>query len=293
MALKSTEEERAILRARSAVQRFPVVEWRQRTEDFHKRSINSSRHIAGPDAWRESDCDGGGPIVMAETDDWNPIHQAYPSQPDWDSRSRTSVLDSPQIQTPGTPGQWSHDQPSPNDAAAYTPPRLLHPSEGSGDDYFSRHSHAPSEASQGGYDNFLERANRTIARDQRHVPDPFLDVNNAAPSRPFGSHSRVSSVESIASIVDEKSNSPLNKAIASASPILLCFQDFISDNDTVHRCRRRRCGRFRSKTAKPEQQKFRARALYREVPRQKRGGILWQSPQGQIVQCSKCSVVST
>ena len=39
MALKSTEEERAMLRARSAVQRFPVVEWRRRTEDFHKRSI--------------------------------------------------------------------------------------------------------------------------------------------------------------------------------------------------------------------------------------------------------------
>ncbi|KAG8911787.1 Cell wall alpha-1,3-glucan synthase ags1, partial [Tulasnella sp. 417] len=36
LALKSTEEERAILRARSAVQRFPVVEWRQKTEDFHR-----------------------------------------------------------------------------------------------------------------------------------------------------------------------------------------------------------------------------------------------------------------
>lgn len=69
MTLKSTEEERAILRARSAVQRFPVVEWRQRTEDFHKRSINTSRSIAGPNAWRESDCDGAGLRHMADTDD--------------------------------------------------------------------------------------------------------------------------------------------------------------------------------------------------------------------------------
>lgn len=36
-ALKSTKKERAVLRARSAVQRFPVLEWRQRTEDLHKR----------------------------------------------------------------------------------------------------------------------------------------------------------------------------------------------------------------------------------------------------------------
>lgn len=51
LALKSTEEERAILRARSAVQRFPVVEWRQRLEDFQKRSITMSRSVAGEHAW--------------------------------------------------------------------------------------------------------------------------------------------------------------------------------------------------------------------------------------------------
>src|SRR6267378_7670729 len=65
MALKSSEKERAILRARSAVQRFPVVEWRQRMEDFHKRSINNSRSIAGANAWRESDCNGGNLRPMA------------------------------------------------------------------------------------------------------------------------------------------------------------------------------------------------------------------------------------
>ncbi|KAG6819041.1 hypothetical protein H0H93_016019, partial [Arthromyces matolae] len=41
-ALKSTSQERAILRARSAVQRFPVIEWRQKIDDFHKRSIAAS-----------------------------------------------------------------------------------------------------------------------------------------------------------------------------------------------------------------------------------------------------------
>ena len=46
-ALKSTQKERQLLRARSAVQRFPVVEWRQRTKDFRKKSINASRKIAG------------------------------------------------------------------------------------------------------------------------------------------------------------------------------------------------------------------------------------------------------
>ena len=48
MALKSTDQERQLLRARSAVQRFPVVEWRQRTEDFHSRGITASRSIADP-----------------------------------------------------------------------------------------------------------------------------------------------------------------------------------------------------------------------------------------------------
>ncbi|KAH9484208.1 Cell wall alpha-1,3-glucan synthase mok13 [Psilocybe cubensis] len=214
MALKSTEEERAILRARSAIQRFPVVEWRQRMEDFHKRSINNSRSIAGPNAWRESDCDGGGLRPMADTDDWDPIAQAQPTQPEWDARS---FNDGPQVHTPGSPAQWSQESLTPG--GEHTP---RSGNQYSDDDYFAHHqrgsvapSLAPSMAdSPGGYNNFLERANRTIAKDQKHVPDPFLDPG-LAPSRPFGSHSRVSSVESISSIVEEKSNSPLNKAIAS------------------------------------------------------------------------------
>lgn len=51
LALRSTQDERAILRARSAVQRFPVVEWRQRLEDFQKRSITVSRSLAGENAF--------------------------------------------------------------------------------------------------------------------------------------------------------------------------------------------------------------------------------------------------
>lgn len=46
-ALKSTNEERAILRARSALQRFPVLEWRSRMENMHRRSIKASRKYAG------------------------------------------------------------------------------------------------------------------------------------------------------------------------------------------------------------------------------------------------------
>lgn len=219
MALKSTEEERAILRARSAVQRFPVVEWRQRMEDFHKRSINTSRHLAGSNAWRESDCDGAGVGVMADTDDWNPVHQAHPTQPDWDAQS---VADGPH--TPGSPGQWGHDPMTPGQHGL-APPRLLSnngsrssmDSDVGGNDYFTQQSRgstlAGTPGTPDGFGNFLDRANRAIGKDQRHVPDPFMDDNLVAPNRPFGSHSRVSSVESISTIVDEKQNSPLNKAV--------------------------------------------------------------------------------
>ncbi|PCH38049.1 glycosyltransferase family 5 protein [Wolfiporia cocos MD-104 SS10] len=232
MALKSTEEERAILRARSAVQRFPVVEWRQRMEDFHKRSITMSRNLAASNAWRPSDAQlPAGHYTIAETDDWDPEHQADPSQPEWDSRSADGspgtpgspgqwTPNSPGQWTPNSPGQWSQDTLAPGESHL-SAPRALHDARSprasfstdvpeNDSDYFSQHAH--STESRQDFGNFLEKANRTIARDQKHVPDPFLD---AGPSRPFGAHSRVSSVESISSIVDEKQNSPLNKAIAS------------------------------------------------------------------------------
>ena len=218
MALKSTEEERAILRARSAVQRFPVVEWRQRMEDFHKRSINTSRSIAGANAWRESDCDGAGLRPMADTDDWDPVAQAYPTQPEWDTRSVNDQSLSPHLHTPYSPGQGgSTDSLTPQGEFGYKQPN--------DSEYFTA-QHRASVAtvnSSGGYNNFLERANRTIGKDQKSVPDPFLDGGGLQPNRPFGAHSRVSSVESISSIVSEKSNSPLNKAIASVS----CFPFYV------------------------------------------------------------------
>ena len=205
MALKSTEEERAVLRARSALQRFPVVEWRQRMEDFHKRSITTSRTVAGSNAWRESDCDNGVLPAMADTDDWNPVNQIDPTQPEWDIRS---VSDSPQSHIPGSPGQWNQDMLSPGDGT-----RLVSETHSGdpADGYFTPRGSVAEGT--GGYNTFLERVNRTISKDHAHVPDPFAD--GLTPNRPFGSHSRVSSVESISSIVEEKSNSPLNKAIAS------------------------------------------------------------------------------
>ena len=246
MALKSTEEERAMLRARSAVQRFPVVEWRQRMEDFHKRSITASRTIAGPNAWRPSDAAFNPDAYRSqqEPSSWEPEYQAYPSQPDWDSRSiADSQIHSPNVLTPGTPGspgQWSQETLTPGGDPHLAAPRLLTQgrrgsvstdvSDNEGD-YFSN-QHSPGEVRQD-FGNFLERANRTIARDQKAVPDPFLDTN-APPTRPFGAHSRVSSVESIASIVDEKQNSPLNKAIASVRIVAHVFSSCVADFLLVH-----------------------------------------------------------
>lgn len=212
MALKSTEEERAILRARSALQRFPVVEWRQRMEDLHKRSIVTSRGLAGSNAWRESDCDNGVLPTMADADDWNPATQTYPTQPEWDIRS---VSDSPQLNVPGSPGQWSQDMLTPGDGARLVSETQRSLNSGDGDTYFTPRG-GMAESTPEGFSTFLERANRTIYKDQTHAPDPFID-GTLAPSRPFGPHSRLSSVESIASIVEEKSDSPLNKAITSVS----------------------------------------------------------------------------
>ncbi|KAK2466883.1 hypothetical protein APHAL10511_001141 [Amanita phalloides] len=205
LALKSTEEERAILRARSAVQRFPVVEWRQRIEDFHRRTIIASRGSAGANAWRVSDGGDKRTQPLPDTDDWNPESLVHPIQPEWDGRSTLDVPSS-------SPGHWSQETLTPrlpqNDGSA----RQSYAS----DDYFSAHSRNASTAdlNESSYNEFLEKANKAIARDHKNAPDPFLD-GNPAPARPFGSHSRIPSVESISSILDEKSNSPLNKAIAS------------------------------------------------------------------------------
>ena len=182
-------------------------------EDFHRRSINTSRGIAGANAFRRSDCDGGGTRPIGEHDDWNPEFQAQPQQPNWDS---ASVYESPRTPgPPGSPGQWSQD--------TMQPPRLVAPDSRRGsfstDISEGENGGRPSMDTRQEYGNFLERANRTIAKENKSAADPFLD---AAPSRPFGAHSRVSSVESIASIVDEKANSPLKKAMVHVS-IFVCW----------------------------------------------------------------------
>ena len=228
MALKSTEQERQLLRARSAVQRFPVVEWRQRTEDFHSRSITASRSIAGAKAWRRSDGESGPLRPIDDHDDWNPVHQADPSQPDWDQQS---YLNSPRTGSGSIP-----NSPVMTPATGTDPflqaPHMRNPDRASvasdmSDDYFSQRRGSTLNGSPGAapqdYGHFLDRANRQIARDKKNVPDPFLEPGMAAPNRPFGPHSRVSSVESISSIVDEKQNSPLNKAIASVGLLLPAY----------------------------------------------------------------------
>ncbi|KAL1689446.1 glycoside hydrolase family 13 and glycosyltransferase family 5 protein [Schizophyllum commune] len=214
MALKSTEEERAILRARSAVQRFPVVEWRQRMEDFHKRSITTSRTLAESDAWRPSD--GGEHTTFGaipENEDWNPEALAPPQQPNWGRNSMSSIGGNSYMSpvtpgTPQTPLSSDGDSGVGNDYLSARP-QIVEPNNR---DSVSEDGRL-YEPGSSDFQNFLSRANKAIAHNQRGAPDPFLD--GAAPARPFTMYSRVSSAESIASIVDEKADSPLNKAIAS------------------------------------------------------------------------------
>ena len=207
-ALKSTPKERQLLRARSAVQRFPVVEWRQRTEDFHKRSINASRRLAGSDAWRKSDGDVGGMVPVQHVGDWDPVQQVDPVRPAWGDPE--SLMDSPGLRS-ANPSQ---------DNIAAGQPLLTPPRSGNRNSFASDtpgdSPYRNSFASPQQYNTFLEKANRQVARRNQNVPDPFMDQGRsslgARPYSQYATGSRLSSVESIAAIVDEKQNSPLNKA---------------------------------------------------------------------------------
>ena len=292
MALKSTEQERQLLRARSAVQRFPVVEWRQRTEDFHSRSITASRSIAGPKAWRKTDGESGPLRPIADHDDWNPVHQADPSQPDWDRQSYMnsprmgggSIPGSPEVMTPGTgtdPFLQAPHRRNPDSRASVA-------SDMSEDYFAQRHGGTPNNGSPGQpqqeYGNFLDRANRQIARDKKHVPDPFLEPGMTPPTRPFGSHSRVSSVESISSIVDEKQNSPLNKAIASVSTFVFFYYLLLNDVILVHGYGWWCYFRFRRQAPGSQLQQLQTRIIHREVLDQERGSFLRQGQKGQALE---------
>ena len=220
-ALKSTAKERQLLRARSAVQRFPVVEWRQRTEDCHKKSIGASRKIAGPDAWRKTDGDVSGMLPVQDAGDWDPVQQADPVRPAWGDHES---IDSPGLRsTNASQDDLAVGQP------LLTPPQLRNresvASNMSGDT-----SNRNSVVSQQQYNSFLERANRQFARGNQNVPDPFMEQGRSLSARPYSQYSttsRISSVESIATIVDEKQNSPLNKADES-----VCDYFLIRDSHT-------------------------------------------------------------
>lgn len=248
MALKSSQEERAILRARSAVQRFPVVEWRQRMEDFHKRSIQTSRTGAASNAWRQSDgeIEPTYRVAVDDTEDWDPaVGAAEPEQPNWDSRSiNDSMHNSINLSQSGLapyeqqllPPRMQSDEFGRRGSAV-----SLNSDYSDVDEYYA-HSHNPSvtdihsDNGHGGFDSFLAKANRQIARDQRHLPDPFLnpaDAASAVPQRLF-LHNRMHSVESIASIVDEKSTSVLNKAIASVRLYVAFTKTCLTSFSSVH-----------------------------------------------------------
>jgi alpha-1,3-glucan synthase len=207
LALKSTKEERAILRARSAAQRFPVVEWRQRMEDFHKRSINASRHSAGYNSWRQSDGISGSIAAMTEQGVWNPIHLANPPQPESDEPGERDM------NTPGYSGQGTSSR---GDSFLHIPSQAQDCDPNSIGCYMSDTeggSVSPNHDWNGqpDYGQFLDRTNRTITRAQTHTSDPFLEApSRLMPSRPI-------SVASITSIVGEKADSPLNKSMALVS----------------------------------------------------------------------------
>ena len=276
LALKSTEEERAILRARSAVQRFPVVEWRQRLEDFQRRSIATSRSHAAEHAWGYDQAGGAGFYAHGEVGsttslpraEWGrsatPDSTAPPSPMSGSSSLITPVGEHPTngyfeqndklSAGPGYHNRFSKDKrqinrnsaesfydEDPNASPLYyddkrqsgNKPKFFHgyddedarSSLGSSDHgdnstvVGSSHSRDPTAPQT--YDNFLAAANRQFAKTTggRHAPDPYFDPRGAAesggaPNRPYTTHSRVSSFDSISSIVDEKgASSPLNKAM--------------------------------------------------------------------------------
>ena len=194
------------MRARSAVQRFPVVEWRQRTEDFHKRSINASRRQAGQEAWRKTDGDTRGLAPIEHPINWDPVQQEDPSRPSWGDQE--SLMDNPGMRSANV---------SQENLAVGQPLLTAANRDSVASDISSDTAYRNSVASQQPYNSFLERANRQFAQQNQNAPDPFLDQGRmslgARPYSQYSTSSRLSSVESIATIVDEKQNSPLNKAV--------------------------------------------------------------------------------
>ena len=72
MALEFLERDRRLPRARSAVQRFPVMEWRQRTEEFHSRDPPPVDQSPDPKPRGRLGWESGPFRPIADHDDWNP-----------------------------------------------------------------------------------------------------------------------------------------------------------------------------------------------------------------------------
>lgn len=179
LALKSTEEEREVLRARSVVQRFPVIEWRQQVEDFHRRSITSSRSLAADSAWDPRAL--GAHQAFAPQGESPSLHTVIEDHPDGEStyfrrHSHFGDDDTASVSTSFVSG---------NAPSLQTP-----------------------QDTEQSYDRFLLAANKQFARTNTAGDDASF-----TPSRPFSIHSRASSFDSISSIMDVKSESSLNKAI--------------------------------------------------------------------------------
>ncbi|KZV90231.1 glycoside hydrolase family 13 and glycosyltransferase family 5 protein [Exidia glandulosa HHB12029] len=217
LALKSTQEERAIMRARSAVQRFPVMEWRQKIEDFHRRAITVSRAEAGTFSWRPEDC----------ADPHHPRGDENEADNSFGLDSRSDV----DYSWPTTPTYAAPPSPWPTDDETYaqSPSPYQQQFSGSyGNQYLevpqmtpSRRGSFNSEYSDeaqpyaapyynvvqdGPYNQFLTRAERQVSVDPHdlHLPPP--------PKIPRPDE-RSASTDSIVSIIDEKTDSPLNQAM--------------------------------------------------------------------------------
>jgi alpha-1,3-glucan synthase len=164
-ALKSTPKERQLLRARSAVQRFPVVEWRQRTEDFHKgvSTLAVESRDRTPGGRRTEICRGCYLSSMLE------IGTRFTKE------TRSTGWDHESLM--GSPGLRSANVSQENLAAGQpllTPPGL--PNRDSfASDMSADTTYRNSVASQQQYNTFLERANRQFAQQNQHAPDPFME----------------------------------------------------------------------------------------------------------------------
>ncbi|KAG6369954.1 hypothetical protein JVT61DRAFT_12581 [Boletus reticuloceps] len=101
------------------------------------------------------------------------------------------------------------------------------------------------------FGDFLEKANKATAQEQRNIPDPLLQVET--PQKLFVLHSRAASSESLGTLAEEKVNSPLNKAVNSVHLSLIecvALQTLIMILNKVYRLRRRGRARICAKNSR-------------------------------------------